>query len=67
MTVLEEARLEQQRNPQLRLGQAVYNVAYRRNPAVAQLAGTEFDPFHDDSRIDAFLKKIGEIPADEVQ
>lgn len=43
----------------MRLGQALYNVAYSQNPAIAHLAGTEVDPFYDDSRIEAFLDRIG--------
>lgn len=43
----------------LRLGQAVYNAAYDRNPAVAHLAGTMVDPFNHDDRILAFLQACG--------
>lgn len=50
--------VERHRHPSLRYGQALYNVAYRENPAVAKLAGTECDPFHDDSKAEAFLEKL---------
>jgi len=45
-------------HPTLRFGQALYNAAYAQNPAVAQLAGTVWDPFNDDSLVEAFLEKI---------
>lgn len=61
MTILEEARLVLHRSPWFRLGQAVYNIAYTRSPQVRKLAGTALDPFHDDSRIDAFLARIKEL------
>lgn len=47
------------KHPQLRFGQAIYNAAYRLNPAIEKLAGTDVDPFHDDARVEAFLQKIG--------
>lgn len=62
MSLLEDARKDADKLD-IRLGQAVYNLAYDRNPAVARVAGTPIDPFHDDSRIDAFLAFIGdELP-----
>lgn len=61
MTILEEAKLVLHRSPWFRLGQAVYNVAYQRNPLVRQLNGTTLDPFNDDTRIDAFLARIKEL------
>ena len=43
----------------LRLGQAVYNVARDRYPAiVVDLAGTNVDPFYRDDRIRVFLKRV---------
>jgi len=45
-------------DPTLRFGQAVYNAACEWNPAVECLAGTDWDPFEDDSRVEAFLEKI---------
>jgi hypothetical protein len=41
-----------------RLGQALYNEAYSRNPAVAHLAGGEFDPFYRDENIPSFLDTL---------
>lgn len=46
------------RHPELRLGQALYNVAYSQNPAIAHLAGTEWSCFYRDDKIEAFLGKI---------
>ena len=61
MNILEEAQ-KMAEVYDIRLGQAVYNIAYGRNPAVAQLVGSDVDPFYHDSRIDAFLETIGETP-----
>ncbi|UOF80085.1 hypothetical protein [Caudoviricetes sp.] len=41
-----------------RTGQSYYNAAYNMNPAVARLAGTDCDPYHDDARIGPFLNKL---------
>lgn len=46
------------RYPELRFGQALYNYAYSRNPAVAHLAGTDVDPFHLNERVELFLSKL---------
>lgn len=61
MTILEEAQQSILRNPCLRLGQEVFNIATERHPCVRQLTGTDIDPFYDDSRIEAFLTKLEEI------
>lgn len=61
MTIVEEALLEMDHYPDLRLGQAVYNIAIERDPSARILCGTEVDPFYDDSRVDAFLKKLEEL------
>lgn len=62
MTILEEARLVRHRSPWFRLGQAVYNVAHTRNPAVVRtLAGSNIDPFHNDDNIHAFLARLREL------
>lgn len=42
----------------VRFGQAVYNQAYAVNPAVAHLAGTDVDPYHNDDNVNAFLDKL---------
>lgn len=60
-SILDEARWEVLHNPHIRLGQAVFNIAVERDPSARTLCGTEFDPFYDDSRVDAFLKKLEEI------
>ena len=47
--------------PSIRLGQAVFMVAYLRYPKIAEkLAGNKLDPYHDDSKIVKFLKEFGE-------
>lgn len=62
MTILEEAQLALHRSPWFRLGQAVYNAAYKRSPAVVRsLIGTDLDPFYHDERIDAFLARLREL------
>lgn len=49
-------------NHQFRLGQAVYNAARERYPAVVvNLAGSRVDPFYDSSRIRAFLARLTEL------
>lgn len=50
---------ERARHPDLRRGQALYNVAYRENPAIARLAAGDCDPYYDDMKIAAFLERIG--------
>ena len=48
-------------NPQLRLGQAYYNVLFDIDPELArEINGTECDPFYRDDLIPAFLEKLGE-------
>jgi len=43
----------------LRLGQWAYNLLYDHHPEIAsRLSGTEYDPFHDESRIPAFLRQL---------
>jgi hypothetical protein len=61
MTILEEARRDMKEWPQLRLGQAVFNIAHGRCPQVRHLTGTALDPFYHDDRIDAFLARIKEL------
>lgn len=61
MTVLEEAKADMEKWPHLRLGQAVFNAAHRRNPLVTRLTGTVVDPFYDDSKVDSFLARIREL------
>jgi hypothetical protein len=47
---------------QLRLGQAVYNAARERYPAVVvDLAGSDVDPFYKSERIRAFLARLTEL------
>ena len=59
MTILEEAQLILHRSPWFRLGQAVYDAAYKRSPAVVRtLLGSHLDPFYHDERIDAFLARL---------
>jgi hypothetical protein len=49
-------------NHELRLGQAVYNVARDRYPAVVvNLAGSDVDPFYRSERIRAFLARLTEL------
>ena len=61
MTILEQAKRDMKEWPQLRLGQAVWNAAHRRCPAVRIFTATRLDPFHHDSRIEAFLARIKEL------
>jgi hypothetical protein len=46
----------------LRKGQEAFNKLWEENPAVASaITGTEFDPFYDDSKLEAFYKKVEEL------
>lgn len=46
-------------NTEIRLGQAVFNVAHKRFPEASNaLRGTEYDCFFEDSRIDSFLLEL---------
>ncbi len=61
MTILEEARKQIQRQPQLRLGQHVFNIAYKRNAGVVrELCSSVLDPFYDDKKITLFLSRLRE-------
>lgn len=43
----------------LRLGQWAFNLLSDYHPQIAQvLSGTEYDPFHDDTKIPAFLRQL---------
>jgi hypothetical protein len=45
--------------PDLRYGQAVFNVAYKQYPEIVEkYAGSRVDPFHNDAMVDTFLEVI---------
>lgn len=49
------------KNPELRKGQAAFNLLYEINPRIAnEILGTEKDPFYIDSRMDIFVKYLYE-------
>jgi hypothetical protein len=55
-----EAHKRREKYPEERLGQALYNVAYSHNPAVASLADVYgIDCFYRDNYIEAFLDALG--------
>lgn len=56
--ILEEALILVRRYPELRVGQAVWNVAVETVCHLEPLAGGDLDPFHDDSRVGAFLQEL---------
>ncbi len=59
MTILEEAKKQIRRQPELRLGQAVFNIAYKRNAGVVrELCSSVLDPFYDDKKITLFLSRL---------
>lgn len=61
LTILEEAKRKVQRQPQLRLGQAVFNIAYKRNAGVVrELCSSVIDPFYDDKKVTLFLSRLRE-------
>lgn len=45
-------------NKKLRYGQAVFNTMHDLNPNVAnKFRGSDYDPFYDDGKVDAFIQK----------
>lgn len=50
---------EAQRNhPELRYGQAIFNAACKMTNKANALAGTDLDPFYNDSKVEAFLDVV---------
>ena len=56
--IRQKAILAMAQNPDLRYGQAIYNVAYHIDNTVSDLAGSDYDPFYDNDNIEKFLEKI---------
>lgn len=53
ITAVQQAQRD---HPTLRQGQAAFNILEALYPSIArEVRGTEFDPFHRDDRIPAFL------------
>ena len=49
-------------NMELRLGQIAFNELYATEPTIANLIrGSEFDPFYDDEKLEAFYEKVAEL------
>ena len=47
---------------QQRIGQALFNGLYAVRPDIADaIRGSDTDPFHDDSRLPAFLAELGRL------
>jgi hypothetical protein len=47
---------------ELRLGQIAFNELYATEPTIANLIrGSEFDPFYDDEKLEAFYEKVAEL------
>lgn len=47
--------------PEWRYGQAVFNTCHSLFPEIADsLRGTEYDPFYEDTRVEAFLQQVEE-------
>ena len=47
---------------ELRSGQVAFNELFRTDPEIANLIrGTEFDPFYDDEKLEAFYEKVKEF------
>lgn len=45
-----------------RRGQRAFNDLHASDPAIAeQIVGTEFDPFYDDTRLQAFYGRVTEL------
>lgn len=62
-TMLETALFDMECHPGLRIGQALWNVAYRTvgPPKMNPYVGGEFDPFYHDDRVRAFLGELEKI------
>lgn len=59
-----QVNLVRKRHPELRAGQALWNVTVELWPDIANpLRGTEVDPFYDDSKIGAFIMACAERAA----
>jgi hypothetical protein len=49
-------------------GQRAFNQLYVQNPALAaSIRGTEHDPFYDDSRLDAFHRRVAQMQAEQLR
>ena len=57
--VVEAARQQHRENPDLRMGQSIFNTLFARHPALAnEVRGSEVDPFYIDENLEAFFKEI---------
>lgn len=66
MKVSEFYKLIEARDPHLRKGQAAYNLAYEIAPAgygqiISEMAGSEIDPFYNDTKLGAFIARLVEL------
>jgi len=61
MSILQVAKRRVAEDPQLRLGQCVWNVAVERYPEIISYSGSDIDPFYDDDKIPAFLAVVGDF------
>ena len=58
-----EARARVKKFPGLRYGQCVFNAVYFEFPVLVSSAiGTDIDPFHHDSNVEAFLEYVYGAP-----
>lgn len=64
--IIELAKNEVEQNPHIRLGQAVFNEAYKSYPEAAdKLRGSTDDCFHRDDKIEGFLSMINTLTEKE--
>jgi hypothetical protein len=57
-----EAKKKQERNPEWRWGQTLFNVLYMHYPEVAnKIRATKYDCFHVDERVPEFKKRAIEL------
>jgi len=61
--ILRQAAEDMRHNPTLRHGQSVANAAARflDSGTLDQVWGSEYDPYHDDSKIEIFLAEIDRL------
>ena len=64
--IIELAKNEVKNHPYIRMGQAIFNEAYKGYPeATDQLRATEFDCFYNDEKIEGFLSMINTLTEKE--
>jgi len=59
--IIKEAKKEIQENRFIRYGQAIFNLSRNWFIEVEELRATNYDCFHNDTKVDMFLEELGNI------